>query len=658
MTSVQKKEKKIHILPSIVTGKSDGQEKTVSIPVDWSVMALIQSDKVDSRVKRQVIGARINQKSVDLDTLLCENDRVQLLTYQDQWGKQIFWHSSAHILAQAVLRLYPQALPTIGPPIEEGFYYDFANLKLVESDLEKIEDMVNQILKEKPTFKKKVFKSSKEALQVFAHNPYKCEIIHKIDQKKEQLTAYQQGDFLDLCRGPHLLHADSIKSFKVLKTSGAYWQGDQSKEQLTRVYGISFDTTKGKSQYLHQIAEAKKRDHRVLAKKLDLFSFNDHSPGMPFFHPAGAIIFRELIQFSRQLHEDGGYQEIQTPHMLRRSLWETSGHWDNYQENMYIANVLDEGHYAIKPMNCPGCMLYYKNNQYSHRQFPLRLAEFGLVHRHEMSGALAGLFRVRSFHQDDAHIFLTREQISEEIHRIVELADTLYSTFGLTYHMELSTRPSESIGSSEDWQVTTQALQQALQEGGKDYKINPGDGAFYGPKIDFHIRDCLQRTWQCGTIQLDMSLPERFKLSYINEQGEKEQPIVIHRAILGSVERFMAIVLEHYSGRLPLWLSPVQISLLPLAEKHIEGSQEIGKLFRQHKIRVEIDESHDTIGKKIRNAQAKQSNYLLVIGDAELSSDKLSVRKREDRKTHQISRSKFLAMIVEEINLRQSNSTL
>lgn len=580
--------------------------------------------KIKKDLKGAPVVARINGTLRDLTSVLAPNDEVEILTFEDPEGRHTFWHSSAHLLAQAIKRLYPEALPTIGPAIEEGFFYDFANLHISEEDFPRVEQEVQKIVRERIVPERIEFQGEAEARGEFGNNPFKMEIISK---KEETLSAYRQGDFVDLCTGPHIPNTSIVQAFKVLKTSGAYWRGNPENEQLTRVYGISFPDKKQLSAYLHRIEEAKKRDHRVVGKRLDLFSFHEEGPGMPFFHPRGVVLWNELLAFIRELHREAGYVEIKTPVMLSRQLWETSGHWENYRENMYTSEV--EGReFAIKPMNCPGCMLFFRSGQYSYRQLPLRVAEIGNVHRHEMSGALSGLFRVRSFHQDDTHIFMKPEDIKPEILGVLALTDRLYSTFGLEYHLELSTRPEKSIGSDEQWEVATRGLREALDASGREYRINEGDGAFYGPKIDMHIKDAIGRTWQCGTIQLDMALPERFDLYYDTKDGGKARPIMIHRAIYGSLERFLGILIEHYVGRFPLWCSPVQVRVLSVAERHHDYAEEIrAKLFAAG-LRADADESAESIPKKVRSAQVEQVNYILVVGDQELENTTVNVRTR------------------------------
>ena len=583
--------------------------------------------KVQSAYPAKIIAVRVNRKDVDLSCRLKEGDAVEFFTFEENEGREVFWHTSAHVLAQAVLRHFPDAKPTIGPPIEQGFYYDFARLDVGEEDLGKIEAEMAKIVAENHPTERVEFESKEEALERFGGNPFKKELIESFD---EGLSAYRQGEFFDLCRGPHLDRLGRIEAFKILRTSGAYWRADAENEQLTRIYGISFPDKKRLREHLSFLEEAKKRDHRVLGTRLNLFSFHPESPGMPLFHPGGMVVWEELMKFWHEKHAEAGYRQIKTPLILNRSLWETSGHWENYRENMYTTRV-DEEDYVIKPMNCPGCCLYYKTNQYSYRQLPLRIAEIGHVHRNELSGALSGLFRVRCFHQDDSHLFLIPEQLKEEIVGIVRLADEIYGRFGLEYRLELSTRPEKSIGSDEQWKFSTEGLKNALDFLGRDYKINEGDGAFYGPKIDFHIRDAIGRYWQCGTIQLDMNLPERFDMLYDSSDVGKARPVMLHRTIYGSIERFLGILVEHFKGRFPCWLSPEAVRLLPVGDRHVGFCEDAMRLLTEKGLRASVDSSAETVGKKVRNAQFDQVNYMLVVGDREKESGLFRLRTRENR---------------------------
>ena len=583
------------------------------------------------------LAIKSNGKLKDLNTSIKDKDQVELITFESSEGKKLFWHSSAHLLAQAVLSIFPEAKPTIGPAIDEGFFYDFGDLKLEENDLEKIEVAALNFVKQNISPKRIEYKNEEQARNDFKNNPFKLEIIKG---KEETLSAYKQGDFIDLCTGPHIPTFSLIQGFKVLKTSGAYWRGDSKNEQLTRIYGISFPDKNLLKEYLKRKEEELKRDHRLLGSKLNLFSFHEEAPGMPFFHPKGMIIFNELTNLMRTLYKKFDYNEIKTPIMLSRELWERSGHWENYRENIYTSSI-DDKQFAIKPMNCPGCFLYFKKGHYSYRQLPLRLAEFGHVHRHELSGALSGLFRVRAFHQDDAHILIRKSDVKDEISKILELANTIYKSFELDYHLELSTRPEKSIGTDEQWENAENGLKEALIASNQKYKINAGDGAFYGPKIDFHIKDCIGRTWQCGTVQLDMSMSERFDLHYDNSKGEKERPIILHRVIYGSIERFIGILIEHFAGRLPFWISPIQVRLLTVADRHINYAKEVMNNFLDNNIRTELDDSTESISKKVRLAQLDQVNLIIVIGDKELESKTLNVRMREGKVFNNLEFSKL-----------------
>ncbi len=580
------------------------------------------SRKLKKKLNGSPLAAKINGDLKDLTTELKNGDEVQILTFADQEGKEIFWHSSAHVLAQAVKRLFPDAKPTIGPAIEEGFYYDFADLNISESDFPKIEEEALKIIKQRTQPKRIDYSSQEEALDVFKDNPFKVEMINQLE---EGLSAYQHDEFVDLCRGPHIPHAGLIQAFKIMKTSGAYWRADAEKEQLTRVYAVAYPDKKMLSKYLNFLEEAKRRDHRVIGKQLGLYSFHQEAPGMPFYHPHGMIVWEELMKYWDECHQEMEYVKIKTPIMLTQELWENSGHWDNYRENIYITEI-DDRAYAIKPMNCPGGMLYYKENQYSYRQFPMRVAEIGLVHRHELSGALSGLFRVRCFHQDDAHIFMLPEHVQKEIQGVLSLAERMYAMFGLEYHLELSTRPEKSIGTDEQWETATDGLRNALESGGYDYVLNEGDGAFYGPKIDLHIKDAIGRSWQCGTIQLDMMMPDRFDLTYIAEDGSKQRPIMIHRTIFGSLERYFGVLVEHFAGKFPMWLSPVQVRVLAISDNHAQYAERVALKFKEAGLRVQTDLSSESVSKKVRQAQLDQVNYILVVGDKEVQDDTVTVR--------------------------------
>ncbi len=604
----------------------------------------------------QALAAKIHGKLCDLATPLNEGDLVELLSFDSLEGKELFWHSSAHVLAQAIVRLYPDAKPTIGPPIEQGFYYDFAHLAISEEDFEKIEKEVQKILDENYLPKRSVFKNKQEAIEAFKNNPYKRELIESFPDEGE-LSGYTQGEFFDLCRGPHLPSLGKIKAFKILKTSGAYWRADQTREMLTRIYAISFPDRKQLKEYLTFLEEAKKRDHKILGPKLDLFSLKEEGPGMPFIHPKGMIVWNQLIGFLRSLQEEANYVEIKTPQLLSQSLWETSGHWFHYRENMYAFSIEDR-HYAIKPMNCPGCMLYFKSRSHSYKELPLRVAEIGHVHRHEASGALSGLFRVRSFHQDDAHIFMRPCDIKQEIIGAISLIDKIYSTFGLTYRLELSTRPEKSIGSDREWEIATAGLKEALDATGQLYRINEGDGAFYGPKIDIHIKDTLGRSWQCGTIQLDMSLPEKFELDYMDNDGQLKRPVMIHRALFGSIERFLGILIEHFAGKFPLWISPRQVCVLTIADRHNETALAITKEIKKAGLLCDLDDSAESMNKKVRNAQLMQYNYIFTVGDKEQENGTVNVRTRDNVIHGEMQILTLISQLLKECSLKSLTSCL
>ena len=566
-------------------------------------------------------------------------------------------HSCAHLLAQAVKHLYPKAMFWVGPVIDSGFYYDIdlGDEVIKEEDLEKIEKEMKKISKDgKRIVRHEISKS--EALEMFKDDPYKIDLINRMDEDDTVISCYTQGDFTDLCRGPHVDTVKELKYFKLLKVSGAYWKGDANNKMLQRIYGVCFDTEEGLKEYLDLLEEAKKRDHKKLGKELDLFMLSEYGPGFPFFLPKGMILRNELENFWYREHTKEGYDFVKTPIMLNRELWEISGHWYNYRENMYTSEI-DEKTFAIKPMNCPGGMLVYKNSLHSYKDLPLRIGELGQVHRHEASGALNGLFRVRTFTQDDAHIFMREDQIESEIVKLINFIDRMYKIFGLTYDIELSTRPEEKyIGSIEIWNKSEAILEKACHEAGHDCKINPGDGAFYGPKLDFHIKDSLGRVWQCGTIQLDMNLPERFDLTYVDKDGSKKRPIMLHRVIYGSIERFIGILIEHYAGAFPTWLSPVQVNIIPVNnEYHLEYANSLMNKLKELDIRCEMDDREEKLGYKIRESQTKKMPYTLVIGDNEKNEDKITYRKYGHKDTETVSTDEFIKMILEEIKNKGMN---
>lgn len=610
------------------------------------------AEKLNLRDSSQSLAMKVDGNIKDLSSPIPEGAKVELVHFDDKEGKEVFWHTSAHVLAQAVLRLYPNAEPTIGPPIENGFYYDFANLEISIEDLPKIEKEAQKIIKENFKPERTEFSGKKETLETFKDNRFKCELIEGFDEEGT-FSAYRQGEFFDLCRGPHLPSLGKIKAFKLLKTSGAYWRGDSKNEMLTRIYGISFPDKQKLKDYLDFLEEAKKRDHRVIGNKLDLFSFHETAPGMPFMHPSGMIIWNYMLDLWKELHKKANYVEIKTPQLMSQDLWVTSGHWEHYHENMYTSKV-DEQLYALKPMNCPGCMVYYKSQSHSYRDLPKRVAEFGHVHRHEKSGSVNGMFRVRSFHQDDAHIFMKPADIKSEIIEALKLVKETYDFFGLSHKLELSTRPdkAKTIGTDEDWEMTTKALKDALDEWGHPYQINEGDGAFYGPKIDIHIQDSIGRSWQCGTIQLDMSLPERFDLVYMDSDGLEKRPIMIHRAIFGSIERFYGIVVEHFAGKFPLWLSPRQVRVIPVSEKHFDYAKKICDELKASGFLCDMDLANESVSKKVRTAQLLQFNYMLTVGDKEVENETINLRTRDNVVHGELTLPSLIEKIQEEFKTR------
>ena len=585
-------------------------------------------DQMGGRLKKEALAAQVNGHLIDLKCPLEEDTRLSFIRFDDPEGSKIYRHSSSHIMAQAVQRLFGKVKLGIGPSIENGFYYDF---EVPESfspeDLEKIEAEMKKIIKENLPIERKEL-SREEALAFFKEKgeDYKLELIQDLPDG-QTISLYQQGEFLDLCAGPHVSSTGKIKTVKLLSLAGAYWRGDERNPMLQRIYGTSFTKQSLLEEYLNRLEEAKKRDHRKLGRELDLYSMHEEAPGFPFFHPKGMILREELLKFWRQEHRKAGYQEIQTPIILDRKLWEQSGHWEHYKENMYFTKI-DDTDFAVKPMNCPGAMLVYNTRMHSYREFPLRIAELGLVHRHELSGTLHGLLRVRNFTQDDAHIFMLPSQVKDEVKKVIDLIDHFYKIFGFTYHVELSTKPEKAMGSDELWEIATSALREVLEENEISFKVNEGDGAFYGPKIDFILEDCLGRNWQCGTAQLDFQMPEKFDLSYIGEDGQKHRPVIIHRVVYGAIERFFALLIEHYGGAFPLWLAPVQVIFLPIADRHFEYAREKAQQLREEGFRVEIDERNEKVGYKIREAQVQKIPYMLIVGDKEMEKNQVAVRKR------------------------------
>jgi threonyl-tRNA synthetase len=604
---------------------------------------------ISEGLARNSIAVEVDGRLLDLSERIINDCHLRLITNKDKEALEILRHSAAHVMAQAVLHLYKDARLTIGPVVKDGFYYDIDMEPISKDDFPKIEEEIKRIIKAKIPFQRKMVSKS-EALQFYENEPYKLEMISELEDGT--ISFYEQGDFTDLCRGPHLPHTGFIKAIKLMKVSGAYWRADQTKAQLQRIYGTAFFDKKQLKAHLNFLEEAKKRNHRKIGAALDLFSFHEEAPGMAFFHPKGMNVWNALLDYWRWEHRKAGYVETKTPIMLNRSLWEKSGHWDNYRENMYTS-VIDDIEYAIKPMNCPGGMLLYGMRPHSYKDLPVRAAEIGLVHRHELSGVLNGLFRVRAFHQDDAHIFMTEEQIEDEIVEVLRLVERIYSTFGLGFHLELSTRPEKSIGSDKQWELTTDGLKAALDSYGMDYKINEGDGAFYGPKIDMHIKDALRRTWQCGTVQLDMSLPERFDLSYIGKDNEKHRPIMIHRVIYGSIERFFGILVEHFAGKFPLWLSPVQVAILAINDELVSYANSVKAEFEEQGLRTEVDSRTESLNKKIRDAQLNKIPLILTIGGKERESSTLSVRTLDGKVKFGVTHEDFLNSVLANIRGRE-----
>ncbi len=595
---------------------------------DAGVKSIDILDDIDGRLSQEAVAVKLNGELIDLTKELNENGELEVITVNSREGMEIFWHTSSHILAQAVKRIFPKAKLGFGPSIENGFYYDIdfgTNSEF--NDLSQIESEMEKIIKENLPLKREVMeKEDAEKLFKNLNEDYKIEHINELD---DEITIYRQGEFVDLCKGPHLPFTGMVKNFKLLSIAGAYWRGDERNPMLKRIYGVSYPDKEGLEKYLRLIEEAKERDHRKIGKELDLFSFHTEAPGFPFWHPKGVMIFNEVINYWRQVHERENYYEIKTPIILNKELWKRSGHWKNYRANMYFTRIDNNG-YAVKPMNCPGGLLLFKEKMWSYKDFPVKFAELGLVHRHEKAGVLHGLFRVRQFTQDDAHVFCLFNQVEEEVAKIIDLVIEIYSNFGFyDYMIELSTRPKKSIGSTRDWKIAEECLENALKSKNIDYKINKGEGAFYGPKIDFHITDCLKRTWQCGTIQVDFSMPKRFNLEYVTETGTKKKPVMIHRAILGSIERFVGVLIEHYGGDLPLWLAPTQILIIPVSERFHEYAIRIENLLKNNGFRVNNDIRNEKVGYKIREGELSKVNYMLIVGEREEKDETVSVRKRK-----------------------------
>ncbi|MDU1160961.1 threonine--tRNA ligase [Veillonella parvula] len=608
--------------------------------------------QLSNSLAKKVLAANVNGELTDLREELVDGSEVAFLTFEDEGGKHTLRHTASHILAQAVKRLWPEAKLAIGPAIDKGFYYDIdMEHTLTPEDLGKIEKEMSRIVKENLPITKSVM-PRQEAIEFFKakNEDYKVELIQDLPEDAV-ISCYAQGDFIDLCAGPHVASTGKVKAFKLQSIAGAYWRGDEKNKMLQRIYGTAFEKKEELDAYLHLLEEAAKRDHRKLGKELGLFVIKEEGPGFPFFLPKGMALRNELENFWREVHHEFEYEEIRTPIILNKQLWETSGHWFHYRENMYTT-IIDEEEYAIKPMNCPGGILVYQNEMHSYRDFPLRYAELGLVHRHELSGALHGLFRVRAFTQDDAHVFMLPSQMQSELMKVIELFDRIYSQFGLKYHVELSTKPDNAMGDDAIWEAATEALRNAIEAKGIPYVINPGDGAFYGPKLDYHIEDSLGRTWQCGTIQLDMNLPERFQIEYVGEDGQKHRPIMIHRACFGSMERFIGILTEHYAGAFPTWMAPVQVKILPISEKHVEYAKDLAKQMHRDYVRVEVDDRSEKIGYKIRQAQMAKVPYMLVVGDKEVEEGTVNVRKHGGDELGSVPFEEFFNSIKTEIKER------
>ncbi|MEE0834845.1 MAG: threonine--tRNA ligase [Clostridia bacterium] len=609
--------------------------------------------KESGKLTREVIAAEVSSSVIDLSRETDESAEILPLTFDDLKGRKVFWHTASHILAAAVKRIYPDAKLTIGPSIDNGFYYDIdSDIPFTPEILSVIEKEMKKIVRENSRMERFVLPRNEAiALMEEKNEPYKVMLIGRVPEG-EDISFYRMGEFIDLCAGPHLFSTGSVKAFKLIQCTGAYWEGDSKNKMLQRIYGVAFPKKEELDAYLERMEEAKKRDHRKLGRELDLFDIYEEGPGFPFFLPKGMVLRNILEDFWREEHRKNGYQEIKTPVILNQDLWHRSGHWDHYKDNMYTT-VIDGNDYAIKPMNCPGGMLVYKRRIHSYRDLPQRMAELGLVHRHELSGALHGLMRVRCFTQDDAHIFMTPAQIESEILGVMRMIDSFYSVFGFKYSLELSTRPEDSMGTDEQWETATAALRRALDDNRKPYTVNEGDGAFYGPKIDFHLEDSIGRTWQCGTIQLDFQMPERFDLSYVGQDNERHRPVMIHRVIFGSIERFIAILTEHYAGAFPLWLNPVQMKLLSINERNIEWCNEIEERLTAEGFRVESDHRSEKLGFKLREAQLQKVPYMIVIGDNEVGERKITVRSRKEGDIGSMTLDEFIERCKEEIRLKK-----
>ena len=628
----------------------DGSVKTFE---QDTVTPLEVAKNISNGLAKKAIVAKVNDEMVGLNQPITSDATLSIYTFDDAEGKETFRHSTSHIMAQAVQKLFPGTKLGIGPAIKDGFYYDFdSDHKFTPADLEAIEAEMMKIVQADETYTRQEL-SRADAIAMFTEKgePYKVELINDLPEDAV-ISIYTQGDFTDLCAGPHIVSTGSVKAIKLLNLAGAYWRGSEKNKMLQRIYGTCFQKKADLDEHLFKLEEAKRRDHRKLGQELQLFTFVDEAPGFPLFYPKGIILRNNLESFWRELHEKAGYDEIRTPLIMNRTLWERSGHWAHYQENMYFTEI-DEEPFAIKPMNCPGGILLYNSQLHSYRELPLRWSELGLVHRHELSGALHGLMRVRAFTQDDAHIFMLPEQINEEVKGVIKLIDSVYKTFGFNYHVELSTRPDDSMGSDELWEKATDALRDALTELGMDYIVNEGDGAFYGPKIDFHLQDCLDRTWQCGTIQLDFQMPEKFDMCYIGEDGEKHRPVMVHRTVFGSIERFIGILTEHFAGAFPTWLSPVQARVLPITDKFNDYAYEVASKLEAAGVRVEVDSRNEKIGYKIRESQMQKVPYMLVVGEKEATSGTVGLRKRGEGDLGAVAVEQLVADIAAEIKERR-----
>lgn len=627
----------------------DGKEKQFE-----STISLADAAKaISNSLGRDAIVAKVNGELTDLRDPIVDGSEVEFFTKEDKEGLFTLRHTASHVMAQAIQHLFPGTKFAIGPAIDDGFYYDLdSDHVFSQEDFAAIEKEMAKISKENIPLVKKVV-SRAEALKFFQNKgqDYKVMLINDLPEDA-QISLYEQGDFTDLCAGPHMRSTGKVKVFKIMTVAGAYWRGDSKNKMLQRIYATAFFKKEDLDHYLFIRSEAEKRDHRKLGKQLDLFSFHDEGPGFPFFHPKGMALRNMLMDYERELFKEFGYVEIMTPVILSKQLWIQSGHWDHYKENMYFTKIDDED-YAIKPMNCPGGILYFKTQQRSYRDLPMRVGEFGLVHRHELRGALHGLFRVRCFTQDDAHIFMTQDQMKEEVIKCMAMYKKMYGVFGLEYHVELSTRPENSMGSDELWEISTNALREAIEKTGVPYQINEGDGAFYGPKLDFHVQDSLGRTWQCGTIQMDMQLPERFDVNYIGEDGEKHRAVMLHRAGYGSLERFIGILIEHFAGAFPTWIAPVQVKVIPVTEKHMDYAKSVAKTLSESNIRVELEEANETLGYKIRKAQMEKVPYMLIVGDKEEKSHTVSIRSRKDGDKGSMMVPMFIAGLMQEIKSRE-----